>query len=97
MAAHGARRLLPMIENAVSVIGIELLAAAQGCDFHAPLKSSRILEQVRARVRAEVPPLNDDRHLHPDLVAAGRLVRSGDIAAIADDILPTISGVRTGL
>ena len=97
MAAHGARRLLPMIENAVSVIGIELLAAAQGCDFHAPLKSSRILEQVRARVRAKVPPLNDDRHLHPDLVAAGRLVRSGDIAAIADDILPTISGVRTGL
>ena len=35
MAAHGARRLIGMVENATAVIGIELLAAAQGCDFHA--------------------------------------------------------------
>jgi histidine ammonia-lyase len=47
MAAHGARRLLPMIENAGAVIAIELLAAAQGCDFHAPLTSSAPLEAVR--------------------------------------------------
>ena len=40
MAAHGARRLIGMVENATAVIGIELLAAAQGCDFHAPLASS---------------------------------------------------------
>jgi histidine ammonia-lyase len=92
MAAHGARRLLPMVENAVSVIGIELLVAAQGCDFHSPLKSSPLLEQVRARVRAEVPHLDDDRHFHPDLVVAGQLVRSSAIAAIARDVLPTISG-----
>ena len=38
MAAHGARRLLAMVENATAVLGIELLAAAQGCDFHAPLR-----------------------------------------------------------
>ena len=47
MAAHGARRLLGMAENATAVIGIELLAAAQGCDFHAPLASSQALEAVR--------------------------------------------------
>jgi histidine ammonia-lyase len=40
MAAHGARRLLAMVEAAEAVIGIELLAAVQGCDFHAPLTSS---------------------------------------------------------
>src|SRR5579871_472890 len=40
MAAHGARRLSPMIDNASAVIAIEWLAAAQGCDFHAPLASS---------------------------------------------------------
>ena len=34
MAAHGARRLASMAENAMSIIGIELLAAAQACDFH---------------------------------------------------------------
>ena len=42
-----------MTENATAVIGIELLAAAQGCDFHAPLKSSAPLEAVRALLRAE--------------------------------------------
>src|SRR5207244_13181928 len=40
MAAHGSRRLLDMTANATAVIGIELLAAAQGCEFHAPLASS---------------------------------------------------------
>ena len=63
MAAHGARRLLPMAENAADVIGIELLAAAQGCDFHAPLRSSAALERARALLRAKVPHLDDDRHL----------------------------------
>ena len=41
MAAHGARRLAPMAENALSIVGIELLAAAQACDFHVPLSRAR--------------------------------------------------------
>jgi len=77
MAAHGARRLMPMAQNAASVIGIELLAAAQGCDFHAPLSSSPSLEAARRLVRAQVPHLDDDRHFHPDMAAAIALVRSG--------------------
>ena len=77
MAAHAARRLLPMADNVAAVIGIELLAAAQGCDFHAPLASSAILERVRALVRAEVPHLDDDRYMAPDIARATALVRSG--------------------
>ncbi len=92
MAAHGARRLLPMVENAVCIVGIELLAAAQGCDFHQPLVSSNVLEQVRAALRAKVPHLDNDRHLHPDIEEANTLVRSGAIAALAVDLLPSISG-----
>jgi histidine ammonia-lyase len=93
MAAHGARRLLPMIENACSVIGIELLAAAQGCDFHAPLRSSAPLEALRERIRARVAHLDDDRHFHPDMVEAIGLVRSGAaIDAVGDASLPTIIG-----
>jgi histidine ammonia-lyase len=89
MAAHGARRLLPMVENAVAVIGIELLAAAQGCDFRAPLASSTALEAVRARVRGKVPFLNEDRYFHPDMQAAIALVRSGGIAE-GDVTLPAL-------
>ena len=48
MAAHAARRLLPMAENLTQILGIELLAGCQGCDFHAPLPSSAPVERVRA-------------------------------------------------
>ncbi len=86
MAAHGARRLLEMVENAKAVVAIELLAAAQGCDFHAPLASSPALEAVRTTVRAKVPHLFDDRHFHPDIAAAIRLVDSGTVIEAASAI-----------
>jgi histidine ammonia-lyase len=92
MAAHGARRLVPMVENAVGVLGIELLAAAQGCDFHQPLASSPVLEKVRATLRAQVPHLDEDRFFAPDMEAANALIRSGAIAALAGGVLPAISG-----
>lgn len=91
MAAHGARRLLGMVESAKAVIGIELLAAAQGCDFHAPLASSPALEAVRAVLRAEVPHLSDDRHFHPDIAAAIALVDSGAVIAATATPLPEIA------
>ena len=90
MAAHGARRLMGMVENATAVLGIELLAAAQGCDFHAPLRSSKALEAVRRLTRDQVPHLDDDRHFHPDMEAANALVRSGAVIKAAGE-LPGVS------
>ncbi len=92
MAAHGARRLLPMIRNAQAIIAIELLAAVQGCDFHLPLPSSEILEEVRFLVRREIPYLEDDRYIAPDIDAAIDLVREGAILAPAHGILPEVAG-----
>ena len=89
MAAHGARRLLAMCDNATAVIAIELLAAVQGCDFHAPLRSSQALESVRGILRTQVPALDDDRHLYPDMQKAIGLVRSGAIVAAAGIALPS--------
>jgi len=86
MAAHAARRLIDMVDNAGTVIAIELLVAAQGCDFHAPLRSSPPLEAVRAVLRREVPHLDEDRSLHPDQQAATRLVRSGTVVAAAGNL-----------
>ena len=91
MAAHGARRLLDMAGNATAVVGIELLAAAQGCDFHTPLTSSEPLEAVRAVVRAQVPHLEEDRHFHPDMETANALVRSGKIISTAELSLPGVA------
>jgi histidine ammonia-lyase len=91
MATDAARRLLPMAENAARVVAIELLAAAQGCDFHAPLRSSPPLERARALLRARVPTLRDDRLMAPDIEAATDLVRTGALAEAAGrDLLPAV-------
>ncbi len=91
MAAHGARRLMDMADNCRAIVGIELLAAAQGCDFHLPLLSSPRLEAVRALVRRHVPHLDDDRYFHPDLVRAADLIgRNAIVDAIGPDILPSL-------
>ncbi len=92
MATHGARRLLAMAQNAANVVGIELLAAAQGCDFHAPMRSSEPLERARALLRGRVPYLEDDRHLAPDIERAKELVETGALcAAVGDDLLPFVA------
>jgi histidine ammonia-lyase len=86
MACHGARRLLAMTENTANVIAIELLAAAQGCDFHAPMRSSEALERVRALVRERVPRLENDRYLAPEIAVAAELVTSGKLVETLCDI-----------
>ena len=91
MATHAARRLGEMAGNAAAIVGIELLAGAQGVDFHAPLASSPILERVRAAIRAEVPHLDEDRFLAPDLAASRDLVIDGTIASAADAAWATIA------
>jgi histidine ammonia-lyase len=92
MAAHGARRLLLMADNATAIIGIELLTAAQGCDFHGSMRSSTVLETVRSLVRANIPPLSDDRYLHTDLHTAIGLVRTGAVVRAAAGIaLPSLT------
>ena len=90
MATHAARRLLPMAENAGRVVAIELLLAAQGCDFHAPLESSPPLEAGRRLLRAGVPHLDDDRYLAPDIAFAFELVRTGVLAEAVEVDLPSV-------
>ncbi len=92
MATHGARRLLRMADNAAAVAGIELLAAAQGIDFHRPARSSPPLEEVHAAIRAEVPFYAEDRYFAPDIEAAKVWVRSGRFAPLVRNLLPSRPG-----
>lgn len=82
MAAHGSRRLQSMLRNAEAVLGIEYLIASQGCDFHAPLTSSRILDHARELLRSEVPFMEHDRWMYADMEAANTIVRSGALAKL---------------
>ena len=76
MATFAARRLGEMCDNTVGIVGIELLAAAQGIGFHAPHRSSAPLEAAIADIRARVAPYTEDRFIAPDLAEAASLVES---------------------
>jgi histidine ammonia-lyase len=89
MATHGARRLQRMVDNAAAVIGIELLAAAQGIDFHRPAQSSASLEKVHAAIRGDVPFYAADRYFATDIQAAQGWVKTGRFSSLVERILPS--------
>ena len=89
MATHGARRLLDMAENTATVIGIELLAAAQGIEFHRPLASSPDLEKVFAIVREAAAPYARDHYFAPDIARATAGVSAGRYRRFAEGLLPS--------
>lgn len=67
MATSAARRLHAMNDNTATILAIELLAASQGVEFHKPLKSSQLLEEVHLRLRSYVQPYDSDRFFAPDI------------------------------
>ncbi|MCV6584828.1 MAG: aromatic amino acid lyase, partial [Marinibacterium sp.] len=91
MAAHGAVRLGRMVRNLHHILGVEALCAAQGVEFRAPLHSSAALRRVLARLRQDVPVLQDDRYLAPDLEHAAALIGSGALVDAAGLPLPGLS------
>jgi len=91
MAAHAARRLLPMVQNLNRILGIELLCAAQGVEFRTPLKTSTTLQQVLDVLRDHVPPLDEDRFLAPDLETAATLVANAKVIEAAGMAMPKLA------
>jgi histidine ammonia-lyase len=79
MATFAARRLHDMAENTAGIVGIELLAAAQGIDFHAPSETSERLQGAMREIRAVAKPYTEDRFFAPDIAAAASLVESGNL------------------
>ncbi len=91
MATFAARRLLEMAANTRCIVGIELLAAAQGIDFHAPLQTSPPLQRLQALVRGRVPFYAEDRYFAPDIAAATQLLQEGGLNDMAGSILPSFA------
>jgi len=94
MATFAARRLQPMLRNTAYIVGIELLAAAQGIEFLRPLKSSAPLERVLRLIRIVSPAMMEDRSLARDIEAIHHLVASGDMAAALDADMPELQALK---
>jgi histidine ammonia-lyase len=77
MATFAARKAGDIAANARRVIAIELMAAAQGIDFHRPMRTSDLLEAAHARIRGAVATLDADRALAGDIEAIAALIAGG--------------------
>jgi histidine ammonia-lyase len=82
MGMGAAVKLRKALRNVETVLGIELLVAAQGLEFRKPLRPGRGVDRAYALLRDRVPPLDEDRFLAPDIEAATALVREGVLADI---------------
>lgn len=90
MATFAARRLTEMARNTATIVGIELLAATQGLDFHLPLRSSAPLRAAHDAVRSAIPFYSRDRLMAPDIAWATNWVLSGEAHHYLSGFLPSI-------
>ncbi len=80
MGANAATKAWRVLNNLESILGIELLNAAQAIEFRRPLKSSETLEKVLAAFRTEIPFMQQDRILSYDMKKAATFVRAGNFS-----------------
>jgi histidine ammonia-lyase len=90
MATFAARRLAQMAHNTAVIVGIELLAAGQGIEFHRPLATSEHLEHVHAQLRKRVAPFDADRFFAPDIEAARQMVIEGELSASCKELFAVL-------
>jgi histidine ammonia-lyase len=77
-----------MAANSAGIVAIELLAACQAVEFHAPFTTSRKLAQALATVRDKIAAYTEDRFFAPDIEAATRLVETGAFSFLAPAFFP---------
>jgi histidine ammonia-lyase len=77
MGMTAALKLKRVVRNTRLVMAIEALAACRAIDLLAPLRTSPLLEQARARIREVSPAIAGDRALDRDIAAIDRLIATG--------------------
>ena len=81
MAPIAARKAVQIAKNVAGIVGVELIAAAQGVDYHSPLKTSARLQLIHAKVRGLSPRLESDRYWADDMAALQAAVLKGEVAS----------------
>jgi histidine ammonia-lyase len=79
MAPIAARKAAQIAKNVAGIVAVELIAGAQGVDYHAPLKTSAKLAQLHAKIRSISPRLESDRYWADEMAALQSAVLKGDL------------------
>jgi histidine ammonia-lyase len=77
-----ANKLKRVVENTRNTLAIEAMAAAQAIDCLAPLKTSRLLQQAHAAIRAVCPTMEKDRVMYQDFARIAAAIASGKLADV---------------
>jgi histidine ammonia-lyase len=80
MAPISARKAARVARNTAGVVAVELITAAQGVDYHAPLATSAPLQQLHRHIRAISPHLEADRYWANEMAALQSAVLSGSMS-----------------
>jgi len=88
MGWHSAQRARQVASNVEAILALEALGAAQGIDLLSPLRPGKLTAQAHAAIREQVPPLDHDRVLQPEIEAAIDLVRGGTLATVGSKARP---------
>jgi histidine ammonia-lyase len=78
MGMTSAIKLRWIVENAESVLAIEMLTAAEALEYRRPLRSSVRIEHAHEIIRTISPRLTVDRPLSVDVENMARAIRRGD-------------------
>ena len=89
MATFAARKLAAIAQNVRHVIAIELLASAQGIEFHRPLRTSNSLERVHLLIRERAASYDEDRFFGGDFAAIEKLIHEDHLTPFSQAILPS--------
>lgn len=91
MATFAARKLAAIAQNVRHVIAIELLASAQGIEFHRPLRTSNSLERVHFLIRERAASYEEDRFFGGDFAAIEKLIHEDYLTPFSQALLPSFS------
>jgi histidine ammonia-lyase len=91
MSTLAARKARAVVANAERILACELLCAAQGLEFHRPLKAGKGADAAYHHIRKRVLPLDADRTLHRDLEAVEVTIRSGSLMEAVAAVCPSLA------
>lgn len=89
MGTISARHAWEILKNTENVLAIEMLAAAQGIDFH-DLEPGVGTKAAHAKIRDRVSHVDDDRVLYQDVEAIRELMIQGELVNVVEDVLGPI-------
>jgi histidine ammonia-lyase len=78
MGMTAATKLRSIVENAEYMTAIELVAAAEGLEYRAPLRPGRGVKKAHELVRKHVPRLTADRAMSAEIEKIAMAIRSGE-------------------